>query len=76
MPFRLPFGRLHILSGVLQRQPPSSFYAYDTYVKELEHMLQSSYAMARKNVETSKVDNKRHYGRYIHLHKFAIVEEV
>jgi len=47
MSFHLLFGRLPILPGVLQRQRPSAFYVYDTYVKEVEAMLQSSYAMAR-----------------------------
>jgi len=34
MPFQLLLGMLPNLPGVLQRQPPSAFYAYDTYVKE------------------------------------------
>jgi hypothetical protein len=71
MLFQLLFARL---PGVLQRRPPSAFYAYDTYVKELEAMLQSSYAMARKNSETSKVDNKRQYDLSVHVPKFEICE--
>jgi hypothetical protein len=67
MPLQLLFGRLPNLPGVLQRQPPSTFYAFDTYVKELESMLQSSYAMVRKSLETSKVDDKRQYDRYVHV---------
>ena len=69
MPFPLLFGRL---PGVLQRRPPSAFYAYDTYIKELEAMLQSSYTTARKNSETSKVDNKRQYDISVHVPKFEI----
>lgn len=57
MPFQLLFGRLPNLPGVLQRQPPSAFYAYDTYVKDLEAMLQSSYVMARQNLDMSKAYN-------------------
>lgn len=76
MPFQLLFGRLPNLPGVLQRQPPSAFYAYDTYVKELEAMLQSSYAMARKNLETSKMDNKRHYDRYVRVPQFKVGDQV
>jgi hypothetical protein len=76
MPFQLVFGRLPNLPAVLQRQPPSAFYAYDTYVKELEAMLQSSYAMARRNSETSKVHNERQYDRYVHVPKFEIGEQV
>ena len=73
MPFQLLFGGL---PGVLERRPPSAFYAYDTYVKELEAMLQSSYAMARKNSETSKVDNKRQYDLSVHVPKFEICEQI
>jgi hypothetical protein len=60
----------------LQRQLPSAFYAYDRYVEEPETMLQRSYAMACKNVETSKVDNKHQYGRYVHVPECAIGEQV
>ena len=61
MPFQLLFGRLPNLPGVLQRPTPSNFYSYDTYVKELEAMLQSGYVMARRNLEISKIRNKRQY---------------
>jgi hypothetical protein len=46
------------------------------YVKELEAMLQSSYAMARRNLEISKVHNKRRYDQYMHVPKFEIGEQV
>lgn len=72
MPFLLLFGELPNLPGVLQRQPPVAFCAYDTYIKELEAMLQSSYMMAHKNLETSKVVNECQYDRYIHVPKFEI----
>jgi hypothetical protein len=52
------------------------FIAYDTYLKELEAMLQSSYAMARKNLETAKLDNERHYDRYVHVPHFQIRDQV
>jgi hypothetical protein len=76
MPFQLLFGRLPSLPGVLQRQPPSAFYAYDTYVKELEAMLQCSYAMALQNLEILKAYNKRHYDYYVHVPKFKISEQI
>jgi len=66
MPFQLLFGRLPNLPGVLQGQPPSAFYAYDMYVKELGAMLQSS-AMVHKNLETSKVDDKCQCDCYVHV---------
>jgi hypothetical protein len=75
MPFQL-FGQLPNLPGVLQRQSPIAFYAYDTYVKELEAMLQSSYAMAPQNLEISKAYNKQHYDQYMHARKFKIGEQV
>jgi len=76
IPFQLLFGRLPNLPGVLQRQPPSAFCAYDTYVKELEAMLQSSYAMAHQNLEMSKTYNKQHYDQYVHVPNFKIGEQV
>jgi hypothetical protein len=39
-------------------------------------MLQSSYAMARRNLEISKVHNKRQYEQYVHVPKFEIGEKV
>ena len=39
-------------------------------------MLQSSYEMARRNLETSKVHNKRQYDQDVHVPKFETVERV
>jgi hypothetical protein len=66
MPFQLLFGRLPNLPGVLQKEPVSEYYAYDSYVKEMEARLRSNYAMQRRNLETVKLDNKRNYGRHIY----------
>jgi hypothetical protein len=52
------------------------FYVYDTYVKELEARLQSSYAMARQNLESSNVQNKRHYDQYVYVPKFKIGQQI
>jgi hypothetical protein len=76
MSFQLLFGRLPNLPGVLQRQPPSVFYAYDRFVKELEARLQCSYGMACRNLERAKAVNKRHYDQYVHMPKFKIGERV
>jgi hypothetical protein len=76
MPFQLLFGRLPNLPGVLQRQPPSAFYAYDSYVKELEARLQSSYEIARQKLDLAKAVNKRHYDQNLHVPKFKIGEKV
>jgi hypothetical protein len=44
MPFQLLYGRLPNLPGILQREPKSAYYTYDSYVKALEARLQSRYA--------------------------------
>jgi hypothetical protein len=72
MPFQLLYGRLPNLAGILQREPKIAYYAYESYVKELEARLQSSYAMVRRNLETAKLNNKRHYYREIHVPKFEV----
>jgi hypothetical protein len=46
------------------------------YVKELEAMLQTSYAMAHRNLEISKVHNKGRYDQYVQVPKFEIGEKV
>jgi hypothetical protein len=58
MSFQLLYGRLPNLPGHLQQTPRSEFYAYDNYITELEARLQISYAMARSNLETAKLNNK------------------
>ena len=72
MPFQLLYGRLPNLPGTLQREPKNAYYAYDSYVKELEVRLQSSYAMVRKKLETAKLNNKRSYDRNVHIPKFEV----
>jgi hypothetical protein len=63
---------IRCIPGVLQRQRTSAFYAYDTYVKELGAIPQSSNAMARKNLEILKAYNKRQCDQYVHVPKFEI----
>jgi hypothetical protein len=72
MPFQLLYGRLPNLPGILQREPKRAYYAYDSYVKELDVRLQSSYATVRRNLETAKLNNKRHYDSEIHVPKFEV----
>jgi hypothetical protein len=45
---------------------------HDSYVKELESRLQSSYAVVRRNSETAKLDNKMLYDRHTHVPKFEV----
>jgi hypothetical protein len=47
-----------------------------TRFKGTGSMLQSSYAMARRNVDISKVYSKRQYDQYVHVPKFEIGEQV
>jgi hypothetical protein len=65
MPFQLLFGRAPDPPGVLQKEPLNEFYAYDNYAKELEASLRSSYALARRNLETVKLDNKKNYDQHV-----------
>jgi hypothetical protein len=76
MPFQLLFGRLPNLLGTLQKEPVKEYYAYDSYVKELEATLRSSYAMARTNLETSKLENKNNYDRKVFVPKFEVGTKV
>jgi transposase InsO family protein len=76
MPFQLLFGRLPNLPGALQKEPISEYYAYDNYVKELEARLTNSYAMARRNLEMAKLDNKRNYDRRVFDPKFEVGSKV
>jgi hypothetical protein len=76
MPFQLLFGRLPNLPGVLQKESLNEFYAYDNYAKELEVSLRSSYALARRNLETVKLDNKKKYDQYVFIPKFEVGSKV
>jgi hypothetical protein len=58
------------------KRTESACYAYDSYVKELEATLQSSYAMVRRNLETAKLTNKRNYDREIHVPRFEVGSKV
>jgi hypothetical protein len=50
----------------------SEYYAYDSYVKELEARLRSSYGMAGKNLETAKLENKNNDDRKVFVPKFEV----
>jgi transposase InsO family protein len=75
MPFQLSYGRLPNLPGYLQKELTNVYYAYDNYAKELESRLQSSYAVARRNLETAKL-NKKNYDRHTRVPKFEIGNSV
>jgi hypothetical protein len=50
----------------------NSYYAYDSYVKESETRLQSSYAMVKRNLETAELKNERNYDREAHVPKYEV----
>jgi hypothetical protein len=64
------------LPGVLQKEHVSEYYAYDTYVRELGARLRGSYAMACKNLETAKLENKNNYDRKVFVLKFEVGTKV
>jgi hypothetical protein len=72
MPFQLLYGRLPNLPGYLRKDPQNIYYAYDSYVQELQSRLQSSYAVVKRNLETAKLDNKKLYDRHTHVPKFEV----
>ena len=62
-PHELLFGRKPNIPGLLQKDPPEVQYTYDSYVKELQSRLQSSYQVARSNLEMQKERSKEYYDR-------------
>jgi hypothetical protein len=53
-PHELLFGRKPNIPGILQKETPEIQYTYDNYVKELQDRLQSSYEIARSNLQVQK----------------------
>jgi len=58
-PHELLFGRKPNLPGILQKEAPEIQYTYDNYVKELQARLQSSYEIARSNLQVKKEKKQR-----------------
>ena len=75
-PHELLFGRKPNIPGILQREPPDTQYTYDDYVKELQSRLQSSYQMARYNLNQRKERSKEYHGRSMNTPLFAIGDKV
>jgi hypothetical protein len=50
-PHELMFGRKPNIPGVLQREPAETQYIYDSYIKELQSRLQSSYQVAQNSLK-------------------------
>ena len=75
-PHELLFGRKPNIPGILQREPPETQYTYDNYVKELQSRLQSSYQMARANLNSQKEHIKEYHDRNVNTPLFAIRDKV
>ena len=53
-PHELLFGRKPNIPGILQKETSEIHYTYDDYVKELQARLQSSYEIARSNLQVKE----------------------
>ena len=71
-PHELMFGRKPNIPGLLQKEPPETQYAYDSYIKELQSRLQLSYQAARVNLESKKERNKEYHDRNINTPLFTV----
>jgi hypothetical protein len=70
------FGRKPNIPGVLQKEPPETQYAYDSYIKELQSRLQLSYQAARVNLELHKEHSKEYHDRNINTPLFTVGDKV
>jgi len=75
-PHELMFGRKPNIPGLLQKEPPETQYAYDSYIKELQCRLQSSYQAARVNLESQKERSKEYYDRNVNTPLFTVGDKV
>jgi hypothetical protein len=74
-PHELMFGRKPTIPGLLQKEPPETQYAYDSYIKELQSRLESSYQAARVNLDSQK-ERSKEYDRNINTPLFTIGDKV
>jgi len=70
------FGRKPNIRGVLQKEPPETQYAFDSYIKELQSRLQSSYQAARVILESQKERIKEYHDRNINTPLFTVEDKV
>lgn len=75
MPFELVFGsKPNLPLSISQNVEP--VYAYDDYVVDIKHKLQTSHEFAREKLIKSKHKSKLYYDRYIRPIKFNIGDKV
>jgi hypothetical protein len=70
------FGRRPNIPGILQKDPPNVQYTYDNYIKELQSRLQSSYELAKSNLEAKKERSKEYHDKNINVPLFTVGDEV
>jgi transposase InsO family protein len=70
-PHELLFGRRPNIPGILQKETPEIQYTYDNYVKELQARLQSSYEIARSNLQAKKEKSKEYHDRTVNVRLFV-----
>jgi transposase InsO family protein len=70
----LLFGRKPNIPGLLQKEPVEVRYNYDSYVQELHSRLQSSYEVAKINLNAKKESSEEYYDRNINVPLFALGE--
>jgi len=75
-PHELLFGRKPNISGVLQRENSEIRYNYESYVQEIQSLLQSCYEVARSNLRIKKERRKEYYDRNTNVPLFDIGEKV
>ena len=75
-PHELLFGRKSNIPGKLQKKPSETQYAYDSYIKELQSQLQSSYQAARVNSESQKECSIEYHDRNINTPLFTVGDKV
>jgi hypothetical protein len=61
---------------MLQKYSPDTQYNYDSYIKELKSRLQSSYQVARSNLEIQKERSKDYRDRNVNTPLFTIGDKV
>jgi hypothetical protein len=75
-PHELMFGRKPNIPGLLQKETPKTQYTYDSYIKELQSRLQSSFQAARFNLESQKERSKKYHDRNINTPLFTVGDKV
>ena len=75
-PHELLFDRKPNIPGILQKETPEIQCTYDNYVKELQARLQSSYEIARSNLQVKKEKSKEYYDQTVNVPLFVIGDKV